>query len=133
VLPANFRDGSQWRDLPPTEQAARNIITAVKLEMGWPLAVEDVVGVQNQELRSRALGAFGRERLVREAGSEIVDQDGENELLRVTDMLFVHVKDASTPRRYFVRVPPRMRTAREAIAWTFRFDDPEDYCPSKET
>jgi hypothetical protein len=50
----------------------------------------------------------------------------------------VEVVDA-TPRpdgslhRYRIRVPPNMRTAREAIAWTFGFDDPAQYTPSAET
>ena len=32
-----------------------------------------------------------------------------------------------TYRRYFLRVPPTMRTAREAVAWTFGFDKTDDY------
>ena len=133
ALPANFRSGSQWAQLPPPEQAALAIITAAKLEMGWPLVVQDVLEMPNQELRARALDVFGKERLVREAGAEVVDQDGENELLQVGSMLFAHVQDASTPRRYLLRVPPRIQTVREAIAWTFGFNAGEDYRPIKET
>jgi len=133
ALPANFRSGSQWAQLPPPEQAALAIITAAKIEMGWPLVVQDVLEMPNQELRARALDVFGKERLVREAGAEVVDQDGENELLQVGSMLFAHVQDASTPRRYLLRVPPRIQTVREAIAWTFGFNAGEDYRPIKET
>jgi len=133
TLPVNIRDGHQWDERPSPERAAAGIITAVKIEMLWPLAVDDVVGVDNQELRSRALDRFGRERFIASAGAEIVNRDGVNELLRVHDMVFVHVRDASTPRRYLLRVPPRMGTVREAIAWTFGFDSPDDYNPVQET
>jgi hypothetical protein len=33
---------------------------------------------------------------------------------------------------YFLRVPPTMRTAREAVAWTFGLEA-EDYKPTQET
>ena len=30
-------------------------------------------------------------------------------------------------RRYFLRVPPTARTAREAVGWTFGFENADDY------
>ena len=38
-----------------------------------------------------------------------------------------------TYRRYFLRVPPRMRTARQAVAWTFGVDRAKDYSVAFET
>jgi hypothetical protein len=35
-------------------------------------------------------------------------------------------------RHYWLRVPPTMRTAREAVAWTFNMPA-ERYAPEKET
>jgi hypothetical protein len=35
-------------------------------------------------------------------------------------------------KRYWLRVPPYMRTAREAVAWTFGLSGKE-YAPDKET
>jgi hypothetical protein len=32
-----------------------------------------------------------------------------------------------TYRRYLLRVPPTTRTAREAVAWTFGFDNAREY------
>ena len=132
VLPANLRTG-RYRDLPfpPSEQAAQAIITAVKLEMEWPLVFDDVL-TRNQELCSRAVDAFGVDRLVKDAGAEVLDRDRESKLLRVQDMVFVYVREASTPRRYLLRVPPETRTVREAIAWTFGFTEPGDYPPIRE-
>jgi hypothetical protein len=131
ILPANFRGPQWWREY--LDEISAEMITSLKIEMGWPLIVDDVFDVPNQEIRSRALDVFGRLRFVHEAGAEVVDRHGESELLRVRDMVFVHVTDASTPRRYLLRVPPRMRTVREAIAWTFRFNSPDDYAPTRET
>ncbi len=45
---------------------------------------------------------------------------------------YVCVQDASTPRQYFLRVPPHIRTAAEAVAWTFSMTI-EEYQPLQET
>jgi hypothetical protein len=44
---------------------------------------------------------------------------------------YVHVHDSSTPREYYLRVPPDTERARQGIAWGF--DIPEaEYCPVQE-
>jgi hypothetical protein len=45
---------------------------------------------------------------------------------------YVQVQDASTPRQYFLRVPPTIQTAAEAVAWSFDLSV-EDYGPAHET
>ena len=45
---------------------------------------------------------------------------------------YVQVQDASTERQYFLRVPPTIQTAAEAVAWTFQIAV-EDYHPAQET
>ncbi len=52
-------------------------------------------------------------------------------------LVLVEVENATAEadgsrRRYFLRVPPHMRTAREAVAWTFDVP-PEEYRPLTET
>ena len=133
ALPDNFREGCPWKYLPTREHAARVITTEVKLEMGWPLVVDDVLGIEDKELLIRALTAFGTERLINEAGFALVDRDEEGELLGMGDMVFVHEESVSSSGRYLLRVPPDMQTVRQAIAWTFGFDNVEDYHPMKET
>lgn len=44
---------------------------------------------------------------------------------------YVEVQDASTPRQYFLRVPPWIKTAAQGVAWTFGMSA-KDYQPSKE-
>jgi Domain of unknown function (DUF6745) len=45
--------------------------------------------------------------------------------------VLAHVKDDSTPRRYFLRVPPDMQTLHEAIARTFKMSS-DEYQPLAE-
>ncbi|MCC7529097.1 MAG: hypothetical protein IT342_11270 [Candidatus Melainabacteria bacterium] len=50
----------------------------------------------------------------------------------------VRVKNATMEpdgsyKTYFLRVPPYVATAREAVAWTFSFDSAEEYEPTEES
>ena len=45
---------------------------------------------------------------------------------------YVQVQDASTARQYFLRVPPTIQTAAEAVAWSFQLAV-EEYDPAQET
>ncbi len=45
---------------------------------------------------------------------------------------YVHVQDASTPHQYYLRVPPTIQTAAEAVAWSFNLSV-EEYHPAQET
>ncbi|MBV9258498.1 MAG: hypothetical protein JO215_10810 [Ktedonobacteraceae bacterium] len=45
---------------------------------------------------------------------------------------YVQVQDASTGRQYFLRVPPTIQTAAEAVAWSFHLAV-EEYSPAQET
>jgi hypothetical protein len=49
------------------------------------------------------------------------------------DLVCVLVICPSTSRQYILRVPPTMRTCRQAIAWTAGFDNADDYHPLVET
>ena len=49
-------------------------------------------------------------------------------------MIFNATPDADgSRRRYFLRVPPHMRTAHQGVAWTFGFDNPNHYTVATET
>ena len=90
---------------------------------------------RNVEVRRVMLERFGAERFLREAGAEVVNSDDFGTLYRAAvadDEPLVMVKVLnSTPendgriKEYFLRVPPRVRTAREGIAWTFRLSATE--------
>lgn len=52
---------------------------------------------------------------------------------RIVEVVDATPQPDGSSRRYRIRVPPEMSTAREAVAWTFDFDDPAEYAPSAET
>jgi hypothetical protein len=79
---------------------------------------------------------------MQQARAEVLDRDrdagGERRLLRVRvegdeDLVCVAVICPSTGRQYLLRVPPAMKTCRQAVAWTAGFAHPDDYKPLVET
>jgi hypothetical protein len=133
-LPASLREVRlRWRGVPIDHRIAfqpRNI------------RVDEILAESNSALRHVLLERFGLERFFSEANAQVIDTDrdagGERKLLRVPiagdeDLVCVLVHCPSTGRRYILRVPPTMKTCREAIAWTAGFDNPDLYHPLVET
>ena len=99
-----------------------------------------VLAEPNAERRRVLIDAIGVERFLATTGAEVVQQDDYGRLWRLEaevggePFAAVEVVNATeepdgSRRRYFLRVPPATRTAREAVAWTFGFDDPAAYEP----
>ena len=130
ILPANRRD--QWEDDIPFDNVAKDLSLIVKLEEEIEITVENIIAAPNAESKQRALKKYGYENFVSDANMETIDTDGENSLLKNKDIVFVYVKDSSTPRRYLLRVPPNMTRVKQAIAWTFNMTEKE-YQPIMET
>ncbi|MFB8775207.1 DUF6745 domain-containing protein [Streptomyces broussonetiae] len=97
---------------------------------------------ENAELRRVMLEHYGYDRYLEESGAEPVHRDETGVLWRIElegdePLVMVEVVN-STPepdgshRTYWLRVPPRTRTAREGVAWTFGLDE-ADYTPERET
>lgn len=59
---------------------------------------------------------------------ELFDSSGT----RLKGYHYVRVTDSSTGEHHFLSVPDKMKTCKEAIAWTFYMKSPE-YHPLKET
>ncbi|MBA7541542.1 hypothetical protein ES705_33858 [subsurface metagenome] len=59
-------------------------------------------------------------------------QDDEKIICFDNDIAFLQVKDTSTNKTYFLKVPPTMQSVEEAKAWTFGLN-PEEYNPVIET
>jgi hypothetical protein len=85
---------------------------------------------------------MGLNRFIAETHGEEVDADhdagGPRRLLRIPfdgedDLVCVVVCCPSTGQQYVLRVPPDVRTCRQAIAWTAGFDDADQYRPLAET
>ena len=90
-----------------------------------PIHARHVMGVKNIEIRRIFLMELGYERLLAGVEHRILHQEGEQALVRIDlpgrdeAIVLVKVKCPSTGAFYVLRVPPQMRTVREAVAWTF--------------
>jgi hypothetical protein len=101
----------------------------------------------NAEVRRVLVERMGIERLTREGGAELVDEDETGRLWRrrmphaswvgQEAVVTVEVRNSTpepdgTRKTYFLRVPPTMSSARAAVAWTFGLGQVE-YRPAVET
>ncbi len=102
------------------------------------ITVESIDDERNAEGRRVLIERFGEERFIRSEGATVVAEDETGRLWRRAAgrsrrdrwiepdeaVVMVEVRNATpepdgTRKTYFLRVPPNMRTAREAVAWTF--------------
>ncbi|NBM16908.1 hypothetical protein GUY61_14995 [Streptomyces sp. GC420] len=125
-----FPDGfalHAWRGMPvPAEFLA---------ELG-SLTPERIRQEENAELRRVMLEYYGYDRYLTESGAVPVHRDETGVLWRIElvgdePVVMVEVVN-STPEPDWLRVPPRTRTAKEGVAWTFGLR-PEVYEPVRET
>jgi hypothetical protein len=106
------------------------------------VTVADIENERNVEIRRVMLERYGETRYLEESGATVVDE-GEYGVLYRRDFLsgeplvMLRVLN-STPewdgsyKPYWLRVPPTMRTAHEAVAWTFGLT-PGQYRPDIES
>jgi hypothetical protein len=123
----------RWRGVPINERIAFHPET---------ITAQEILQEKNAELRRVMLERMGYETFITNAEAQILDIDsdpgGERRLLRIElegdeDLVCVSVRCPSTSRLYIIRVPPTMRTCRQAVAWIAGFDNPKDYKPLVET
>lgn len=106
------------------------------------LSVEEIVHEPDLAIRRAMLERLGYERFVRKAGLKPVHADRFGRLYRLdphwTEPIALVEVLNGTPepngsrRRYFLCVPPTVRTAHEAVAWTFHLG-PKEYQPDVES
>lgn len=97
---------------------------------------------KNVESRRVMIERYGHESYLEESGASLVDSDPLGKLYRKEipgdePLVMVEVINSTpepdgTTRTYFLRVPPTIETAREAVAWTFGMEHSE-YEPTLET
>jgi len=109
--------------------------TLYKILNGEDVTAKAIIELPNAEIRRAVVEIVGYDKVVE--GAEVLDESGiDGRLLRIEqsgdeDLVLIHVKDPSTDREYFLRVPPEMKTSKQARAWTFGFE-PEDFNLEKE-
>lgn len=107
------------------------------------LSAQDIFNEPNLEVRRVMLETMGNEKFLKESQAERIDKNNDYELYRVPLPSFVwegrgeflhivHCVCPSTGREYYLRVPPTIRNAVEAIAWTFG-ESQRSYQPAVET
>lgn len=107
---------------------------------------KDIMKIQyesNAETRRHMIEIYGYEEYIREIGAKILALDEYGCLLRVNfghgeePLVLLRVNNSTAEpdgsyKNYYLRVPPNMRSPREAVAWTFNMDI-DTYCPVVET
>jgi hypothetical protein len=112
------------------------------VERPQEITASKIEAENNAEIRRIMLDRFGWSRYLINSGAKEVSRDERGILFRKQipsdeDLVMVKVRN-STPepdgtfKDYFLRVPPTMQTAWEAVAWTFS-KDKNDYNPTKES
>jgi hypothetical protein len=129
-----FRDGWglwHWHGVEVTEQI---------ILKPWQLTAKQALGEPNAEVRRVMVERIGMERFISEAGAKCIHQHEMGELFSIDlpddpDRVLrsVRVTDPSTGRIYFLRVPPSIQRADDAVAWTFGFDPAKQYKPVVES
>jgi hypothetical protein len=116
------------------------------IEEPQTLTVAEIDAEQNAEVRRVMIERFGAERLVQEGNAKLLAEDEAGRLWRrplrgarwgEEAVVMVEVRNATpepdgTVRTYWLRVPPHVRSARAAVAWTFGLDS-ERYEPALQT
>jgi hypothetical protein len=107
-----------------------------------PLTFDLIEAETNVEVRRVLIERFGLERYLREGSVGKIHEDQCGILYRMQSqgdepIMVVRVKNSTpepdgTIKEYFLRVPPTMLRARQAVAWTFGLTE-EEYQPIVET
>jgi hypothetical protein len=121
-----FEDGYEGEHSEAVEDLIPTVDTLYKVLNNKGVDAKEVIGLPNSEIRRAVVELIGYEKIVDIA--EVLDESTDGKLLSIhlkedEDIVLVHVKDPSTDRQYFLRVPPKMKTAKQARAWTFGFEE----------
>jgi hypothetical protein len=103
------------------------------------LSRDDFLNERNGEVRRVIQERMGS-RFVPEMGGVVLDRGPQGTLYEVrlpaddpeSTARYVLMQDASSGRQYFLRVPPRVQTAAEGVAWSYQLAA-EEYGPAHET
>lgn len=117
-------------------------VTPYVVENPECITVAEILAEPNVEVRRVKIERFGQARYLMDSGAQEVHRDDYGTLYRKEmpgdePLMMVKVVNATPEpdggfKDYFLRVPPTMRTAREAVAWTFG-KAPDNYDPDQET
>lgn len=115
-------------------------IPAEWIEQKNKLTAKTALTWQNIEQRRAACEILGWAKILKELDSKVVDEDGDPEIGTLLEVdipeigreKFLRVL-CGTKREFALPVPPEMKTALEANAWTFGFDSKDFIKPEVRT
>ena len=90
----------------------------------------EVRRIIQERMGERFVKALKAKTIQKDKYGELLEVDLENDPEKVAR--YVKVKDASTPRIYFLRCPPDIETAKAGVSWSFGIKESE-YNPTIET
>lgn len=122
-----------WRGIP---------VERYMIENPGSIKLSRISTEANAELRRTLINIYGEARYLENAGAALIHEDECGQLYQLAlksdePLCMVKVRN-STPepdgsfKHYFLRVPPNMSTARQAVAWTFQMDE-DEYSPQMQS
>lgn len=118
------------------------VVEARLIDRADSITIEEIDNCTNAELRRVLIERYGQARYLEDSGAEQIHQDRFGTLFRKDipgdePLLMVKVVNSSPEpdgsfKDYFLRVPPQIQSAKEAVAWTFGIEE-EDYMPLAES
>lgn len=112
------------------------------IRFGYRKNLQEIEQEQNLEIRRHLIEMYGIEQYLKDAeavkihedecGALYVKDDILDESLKMVKVLNSTPEPDGTSNWYYLRVPPSVKTAREAVAWTF-FMTEDEYHPDIET
>lgn len=112
------------------EGEAEQRLDDILLFLEEDISVDRLLQIQNSELRRAIMKRVGYEKV--KSVATVIHKDEFGELIRIGEDQYVKVDDSSTDREYLLYVDDQVKTAKEAVAWTFYLKG-EDYDPVKQT
>lgn len=99
------------------------------------LTIDDIDKTENVEIRRFMIELYGSSRFMVDSGAKLIHEDEFGKLYRkelpddepivMLSVINSTMEPDGTYKNYFLRVPPRITTAREAVAWTFSLQSKE--------
>jgi hypothetical protein len=118
-------------------------VTRDIIEHPESITVSQIESEQNIEIRRVLLERFGEAKFLEESGMTPLHEDEfgilyKRDFVGDEPLTVVKVTNATPEpdgsiKNYYLRVPPDMQTAQQAVAWTFGFDDQQEYHPLVQT
>ena len=99
------------------------------------ITVKDIDGERNAEIKRIMVERYGYERFMKDAGGKKVQEDNcgilwsrplaAREFITLVEVVNGTPEPDGSIKHYWLRVPPTVRTAREAVAWTYGLTEKE--------